>query len=152
MSNLYETQEFPIQVTNKFLSAEWGEFEVNIIHLRNESQTDKKPKKSSKQSPAMKNASPKKKTSKNGKDDNDEDSEKLLNNKNSLAKIEEQAAEVFPSFFCRQYNTAKLRIKRGGTVNMNLIFLPLVLETQRCFIIFKGKQTSISLGLFQTFC
>lgn len=49
----------------------------------------------------------------------------------------EEKEEVFPAFFCLREN---LKIKKGGTVNLNIIFLPLVLDTHKCFLIFKDKN------------
>jgi hypothetical protein len=45
--------------------------------------------------------------------------------------------DVFPAFFCLREN---IKIKKGGTVNLNIIYLPLVLDTHKCYIIFKDKN------------
>lgn len=47
-----------------------------------------------------------------------------------------------PAFFCRQ---EKLKLKRGTTQYVNMVFLPLVLEQHRCTIIFADNQ----VGEFQ---
>ncbi|EWS70940.1 flagellar associated protein, putative (macronuclear) [Tetrahymena thermophila SB210] len=137
-SNLYENTEFQFQVTNKFQNAEWGEFEVNIVHVKPEKPVEKKKKKAA--GAPQQNQNNTKGKQNGGKE---EDSDKPQAN---VSKIEDQQQnDVFPSFFCRQYNTAKLRIKRGATANINLIFLPLIIEQQRCYIIFKDPN----IGEFQ---
>ncbi len=44
-----------------------------------------------------------------------------------------QVNEEVPAFFCRQ---EKIKLKRGTSQYVNMVFLPLVLEQHRCTIIF----------------
>jgi hypothetical protein len=50
--------------------------------------------------------------------------------------------EVFPSFFC---TTENIRLKKGQTTQLHMKFIPLIMETHKCLIIF----TDPACGEFQ---
>jgi len=97
-ASLYSVTEFNIEVHNKFLNAEYGDFEIKIemIPLGGK-------KKSLKKSPSKKKG---------------EVSEEVV----AVADDE----EVFPAFFCKTPRINKL--KKNNTVKLPIIFIPLIME------------------------
>jgi hypothetical protein len=59
------------------------------------------------------------------------------NSKKKKQLVKDEKEEIFPAFFCLKES---IKIKKGGTANLNIIFLPLSVETHKCFIIFKDKN------------
>lgn len=117
-SALYELHEFSMQITNKFQFAEAGEFLIQIIHEKIK-KDDPKSRKMVASVPKLKDEKPK--------------------NVNSSPKLETQSdknlvpEEHFPSFFSR---LEKVRIKKNNTVPLTISFLPLTMDTHKCYIIF----------------
>ncbi|EGR27115.1 hypothetical protein IMG5_201370 [Ichthyophthirius multifiliis] len=116
-SYLYEVEEIQIPITNKYDND--GKFQVIIMQVKpQEEQQENYKKKRQKQQK--------------------EKPKQQQEQKN-------QQEEIFPSFFCRQYISKKMNISKGSTINLSLVTIPLVMKTQRCFIIFKDPD----LGEFQ---
>ncbi|KAL4498636.1 hypothetical protein ABPG72_019754 [Tetrahymena utriculariae] len=126
-AQLYETVEKQIQVTNKFQS-ESGEFMIIITQEK------------------FKNAEEMKKKRANKKSLNSQGEQQQslsnINDNTALAPTKKQENEIFPSFFCQK---ASIRLKKGQTTTITIVFIPLVMETQKCFIIFKDPN----VGEFQ---
>ncbi|EGR30900.1 hypothetical protein IMG5_121460 [Ichthyophthirius multifiliis] len=114
-SNLYECNDRHQIQVTNKSITQDGEYEVQIIHIKPEIQHENNSK--TKRNPQFKNSN----------------------------KIQTHDEEIFPSFFCRQYNTQKLRIKKNSSANINILFIPLIMQTQRCYLIFKDPN----IGEFQ---
>ena len=50
--------------------------------------------------------------------------------------------ELMLSFYCPN---PVVKIKKNETVTFNMLFIPLILETQRCYVVFKDPR----VGEFQ---
>ncbi|EGR27619.1 hypothetical protein IMG5_193180 [Ichthyophthirius multifiliis] len=106
-SNLYEPQEKLLSITNKFTKSEKAEFQITIIQEKFKQNDSKKKKNQTK------------------KDQNESHMTQLLPAENN---------DIFTTFF-----TTKTTIKIGKlqTVILPVTFLPLQMETQKCYIIFR---------------
>ncbi|KAL4497051.1 hypothetical protein ABPG72_002207 [Tetrahymena utriculariae] len=120
---LYQKKEFTVKVENKFLSQSHGEFSVNIVH---EFETKEK-----------KDTEPNVKT----KDKNAKQIQKKTQKPEELVPLE--TLNAVPCFFLKQADT--MVIKKNNFSHLNLVFIPLLYEAQKCYIIFSDP----TVGEFQ---
>ncbi|EGR31281.1 hypothetical protein IMG5_114390, partial [Ichthyophthirius multifiliis] len=122
---LYECKEFSIQIHNKFQNCEYGDFQIQIIHeyeLKKSDEQKVEDIKETKKKPFS-----------------------IIQNQKKK-KEEEPPIEVekvnFPQFFCR---VERIKLKRNARFNLQMAFIPLIFETQKCYIVFNDPK----VGEFQ---
>lgn len=117
---LYQNKQETITVKNKFVNAghEFGEFTISITNERIEKEDE----------------FAKKRNRVGGK--------KGANKKKEAPSKEESLLSILPPFFCAK---DKIRIKKGESTPLTVIFMPFFLENYRCKIVFTDKD----VGEFQ---
>ncbi|EAR97253.2 flagellar associated protein (macronuclear) [Tetrahymena thermophila SB210] len=134
--SMYECKEFSIAVQNKFLNHEYGDFMVSIMH----EYEIKKPEEKKEEEP--KETKKKKTVSQTFQMSNNKKGKKKQSEEEDPLALPEVEKLNFPCFFCK---TERVKLKRGATFNLQMAFIPIIYENQKCYVIFNDPK----VGEFQ---